>query len=133
MVLQSLRISNARRIGISIFRKNGLYFFHYLRSCPITFEMLNKFNQEANIHQAMFKKNPANHCRAYSARNRNRTCTSLRTADFESAASTNSAIRACLLKLYEYCLFPYSLKIRGAILHIPSYPSKYVSAISFII
>ncbi len=29
-----------------------------------------------------------------SARNRNRTCTSLRTPDFESGASTNSAIRA---------------------------------------
>ena len=31
-----------------------------------------------------------------SAQNRNRTCTSLRTADFESAASTNSAIWAFL-------------------------------------
>ena len=29
-----------------------------------------------------------------SARNRNRTCTSLRIPDFESGASTNSAIRA---------------------------------------
>ncbi len=44
-----------------------------------------------------------------SARNRNRTCTSLRTADFESAASTNSAIRA---------------KIRAAILQIKVYLSK---------
>lgn len=33
---------------------------------------------------------------AFSAQNRNRTCTSLRTADFESAASTNSAIWAAL-------------------------------------
>jgi hypothetical protein len=35
----------------------------------------------------------------FGARNRNRTCTSLRTADFESAASTNSAIRADERKL----------------------------------
>ena len=35
----------------------------------------------------------------YRAQNRNRTCTSLRTPDFESDASTNSAIWACGLQI----------------------------------
>ena len=49
-----------------------------------------------------------------SAQNRNRTCTSLRTTDFESVASTNSAIWAK----------PFLNNFREAILRIPSYLSK---------
>jgi hypothetical protein len=45
------------------------------------------------------KEKPINSFSFFSARDWNRTSTSLRTADFESAASTNSATRAAGLQM----------------------------------
>ena len=110
----------ACRTADSLSSSSSLYFYEGLtQSLNKSFAFAGRFPLSAFVNE--FTPHPKENaptlaCRGVCAQNRNRTCTSLRTLDFESSASTNSAIWAGVqyyiinenLPKYDLGIFSYS-------------------------